>query len=328
MTATIKDVAKRSGVSTATVSHVVNGSRFVSEETAGRVRQAIRELGYVANINARGLRGSVSNRIGLLVPEVSDYFPVDILEPIESVLNKAGYQLILGYTHNQIELERRQIEFFNYQRIDGLLLFPAYGDHAYIRDMAVGYPIVCLDRPADNYRADCVWADNERAVRVSVSMMLDAGHRRIGILIGAGKNATSARRLAGYRKAFGDYGVAIDPELVREDVVTHEDAERATQELLDSGRMTALYTTNIVLTISALKCLQRNNVRIPRDVALFGWGDCKWAEVTDPPLTVMRHPNEAIGRKAAEILLKRIAKKGGAFRSYPLPTEIIRRESF
>ncbi len=327
MSITIKDVAKKAGVSTATVSHILNNSRFVVEETRQRVDSAIRALGYVANSNARGLRSSVSHRIGLIVPEVSDYFPVDIIEPIESVMHKAGYQLILGYTHDNIDMERRQIEFFNYQRIDGLLLFPAIGDHAYLKKMHLDYPIVMLDRTANNFDADCVKADDENAVYEGISLFLSTGRRRIAIILGAEGISTTKARFKGYQRALRDNNIEVDERLVKWGNTSPEQGVRNTSELLDDGIFDALFTTNIGLTIGALQCLLKRGVHIPNDIAMLGWGDSKWTELTNPPLSVLRHPNQEIGSKAAKILLKRIQNRKAPYKEYLLPVGIVRRTS-
>ena len=146
MAVTIKDVAAAAGVSTATVSHVFNATRFVAPETAERVREAAKQLGYIPSINASSLRSNRSKRIGLLVPSIASFFSVDILDAVEQVLVKNGYQLVLGCSHENLEREKEQVDIFNYQQIDGMLMFPAPGDHSYLDSLPKDYPIVFLDR--------------------------------------------------------------------------------------------------------------------------------------------------------------------------------------
>ena len=123
MAVTIKNVAAAAGVSTATVSHVFNATRFVAPETAERVREAAKQLGYIPSINASSLRSNRSKRIGLLVPSIASFFSVDILDAVEQVLVKNGYQLVLGCSHENLEREKEQVDIFNYQQIDGMLCF-------------------------------------------------------------------------------------------------------------------------------------------------------------------------------------------------------------
>ena len=125
MAVTIRDVAAAAGVSTATVSHVFNATRFVAPETAERVREAAKQLGYIPSINASSLRSNRSKRIGLLVPSIASFFSVDILDAVEQVLVKNGYQLVLGCSHENLKREKEQVDIFNYQQIDGMLMFPA-----------------------------------------------------------------------------------------------------------------------------------------------------------------------------------------------------------
>jgi LacI family transcriptional regulator len=328
MRVTIKDVAMWAGVSTATVSHVFNKTRYVSDETTKKVKNAAKELGYVSNSIARSLRSNKSNCIGLLVPNISNYFSVDIIEPIEWVLRKHGYRLIIGYSHEDIECEKEQVEMLNSQQIDGMLMFPSPGDHSYLKKMNYGYPIVFLDRKAKGYDADCVMGNNEDATFEAISLLIKSGHRSIGIINGISGISTTDERMQGYVKALETHNIPIDSALIKSGNSQFESGYERTKELLIDGRMTALFVANNLMTIGALHCLIKMGVKIPDEVALLGVGDSIWAEVTNPPLSVLRHPTISMGKKAAEVLLQRIKKGGHDYKDYRLPMEMVRRKTF
>lgn len=328
MTVTIKDVAKMAGVSTATVSHVFNKTRYVSDEVMEKVNNAAKELGYVSNSIAKSLRSSKSNCIGLLVPNISNYFSVDIIEPIEWILREQGYRLIIGYSHEDIECEKEQIEIFNSQQIDGMLMFPSPGDHSYLKNMNSKYPIVFLDRKAKGYDADCVMGNNEDATFEAISLLIKSGHRSIGIINGITGISTTDERMRGYVRALQVHNIQIDPTLIKSGNSKFESGYEKTEELLEDGRMTALFVANNLMTIGALRCLIKMGVKIPNEVALLGVGDSIWAEVTNPPLSVLRHPTISMGEKAAEILLKRIKEGGDDYKEHRLLIELVRRKTF
>ena len=169
MKATIKDVAHSAGVSTATVSHVFNNTRYVSSEIVDRVKKAADELGYIPNNLAKSLRSNESKKIGLLVPNISNYFSVDIISDINEVLSEKGYQVILGYSYENVSTEKEQMDLFFQEQVDGVIMFPAPGDHSYLNGTKRRVPIVLIDRKADGLEADCVTGNNEEAVYDAVS---------------------------------------------------------------------------------------------------------------------------------------------------------------
>lgn len=321
-------MAREANVSTATVSHVINKSRYVSDEVRDRVVAAIRKLGYIANANARGLRSSVSHRIGLIVPEISDYFPVNILEPIETILKEKGYHLIIGYTHDDMEQERSQIEQMSYQQIDGLLMYPAIGDHSYLNDLDLGYPIVMLDRIAENYQCDYVMADDEPAAYEATAKLAVAGYRRIAVILREEGMSTTHTRLAGYERAVREFGLERDPRLIKRGSNLFQSGIGLTEEVLEEGIADAILVTNLLMTLGAVKCLKDRGIAMPGQMGVMGWGDSRWTELLTPPLSVLQHPNLTMGTMAAKVLLEKIANPQKTPRHYLMPVEMKIRGSF
>ena len=339
MAVTIKDVAIEAGVSIATVSHVFNKTRFVSDETVKRVQAAVDKLGYVPNVSAQGLRGNKTKRIGLLVPSISSFFSVDILDAIERILLKEGYQMVLGCSHENIEREKEQIEILNYQQIDGLILFPAPGDHSYLDQMARKYPIVFLDRLAEGCIRDAVLGDNDNATYMVVEELIKAGHRNIGIITGTPGVSAFTERLDGYKRALEDNGIPFERAYVQDGYSTNEGGYHAMEALVQDKRVTAAIILSPTMTPGCFRCLIKNGISIPERMAIVGFGDTEWADITSPPLTTMRHPLFEMGQVAAKQLLKRLKEDhhkkmlNGDFGVDPyttirLPLEIVRRRTF
>lgn len=336
MAVTIKDVAAAAGVSTATVSHVFNATRYVVPETAQRVREVAKQFGYVPSISASSLRSKRSKRIGLLVPSIASFFSVDILDAVEQVLMKNGYQLILGCTHENLEREKDQIDIFNYQQVDGLIMFPAPGDHSYLDHMPRSYPIVFLDRKADNCIRDVVAGDNEQSVYDVVCEMIRAGHRSIGIINGAEHVSALTERAEGYKRALHDNGILYEPDFVQNVVATERGGYLAAEKLVSDGRVSAILALSPAMTIGCFHYLTAHKIAIPKQIALVCFGDNEWAEITNPPLTTMRHPMFEMGKLAAQQLLKRLHeaerseadKPKAPYEDIRLPIEIVRRATF
>lgn len=325
---TIKDVATKAGVSISTVSHVLNKTRFVSEETVVRVKNAIEELGYRSNNIARSLRNNKSYRIGLLVPEISNFFSIDIIESIEKIVRTAGYQLVIGYSHDKLEIEKEQIAFFDQQMIDGLILFPCEGDHSYLEENLCNYPIVAVDRKPENFICDYVGGANEEAVYAAITKMIEEGHRKIGMVIGPKALSPIVERAKGYYRALSEHGIEIEKNLIQIGGSDFESGMAMTECLLQEKGLTAIFAGNNILTLGALSCLQQHAIHIPKQIALLGVGDTRWATVSNPPLSVLRHPMSQIGAKAAEIIMDRINGADGEAVVYQFPVELVRRVSF
>lgn len=335
MAITIKNVAEAAGVSTATVSHVFNETRFVAEETKQRVLDVAANLGYVPNVSASGLRSNRSKRIGLLIPSISSFFSVDILEAVEQVLNKRGYQIVFGCSHEDLAREKEQIDTFNYQQIDGLLMFPAPGDHSYLDELPRKYPIVFIDREADGCCRDVVLGDNFNAVYDVVSQMIQEGHRNIGIVNGTAGVSALRDRVEGYKTALSDHGIPFEPMFLQNGVSSVQGGYDATDRLIHDGRVSVILSLTPVMTLGCFRCLMKHNISVPKQIALLCFGDPDWAEVSSPPLSSMRHPLFEMGQLAALKLLERLDEWTARdyqtpqhYETIRLPIELIRRGTY
>ncbi len=310
--ATLQDVAREAGVSSATVSRVLNGSDKVHPRTRQLVMETIERLGYRRSRVARRLRvrGGRSHILGLVIPDIQNPFFSDVARGVEDYAYTHEYAVILCSSD---EDPRKQAFYLNTMRaesVDGIILPPIPGENSVIDELIEKHrlPIVCLDRQLPLTPVDTIVVDNRRSAFEAVERLLRLGHRRIGIITGLPILTTSQERLEGYTKALSEYQVPVDPALIREGDSKYGSGRKETETLLDlPDPPTALFVCNNLMTLGALEALHLRGLQIPRDFSIIGFDDMPWAASLNPPLTAVRQPGHAIGRYAAELLLKRIA---------------------
>jgi len=328
MKARMEDVAKKAGVSTATVSHVINETRFVAEDTKNKVVEAMKVLDYHPNSAARLLRSKESKIIGFLVPDISNTFFTRIAREIEVILSKKGYNLIVSNSDERIEKEKEQLKVYQSQLIDGLIMAPSANDHSYLEEKSEDYPIVFIDRKPNGFnQGDCVLVDNEKGSYQAIEHLIKKGHKKIGIITGLPGLTTTNERLNGYKKALKDYNIEVDENLIKIGDSKFDSGYKLTEELINLTDITALFVTNNLMTVGAMNFLKEKNIEIPEEIAIIGYDNYEWATITDPPLSVVKQPINEIGIKAAELILNRISEKKNNFEDVRLENELIIRSS-
>ena len=327
----MKDVARVAGVSISTVSRVLTGSPLVNEETRVRVQRAMDELDYRPNRVARRLRRDTARAslIGLIVPDIQNPFFAELVRGVESVAQQHGYMLFLGNSDEDPAQERRYLDLMRAESVDGLIL-PASSDSAQVVAALgrQGIPVVCVDRRLPRVALDTVIADNVHGAYEAIAHLLRIGHRRIGYIGGRPQLSTSQERLEGYRLALQEHGLAFDASLVREGDSRQAGGRALAGELLRLDRPpTALFVGNNLMTLGALETIHLLGLRIPEEIAIVSYDDIPWALALDPPLTAVRQPGHEIGRRAAELLLQRIADPKRSTTLLVLQPELVVRQS-
>lgn len=325
----IKDVAKHANVSTATVSHVINSTRFVTEQTKRKVHEAMDSLNYRINYVARSLRSQKSHVIAFLAPilasESSNYFFMSVAAGIQSVLKQNDYHLVLSDSHEEEEVETNEIGMLSSQMIDGLIMAPTSRDldyEAYFGD----YPVVYLDRMPNISKRDCVLVDNISVSKEAVNMLLDKGHKRIALLSGPHKLNTTEERYTGYIEAITEAGITVDPELISIGEMSLNGGYRLMDSLLKHNP-TAIFVTDNVMAMGVMFYLQENKIKVPEQIAVIAYDEFEWTRISYPPLTVIEQPAFELGVKAAEVLLERIEDKMVHSREHRLTAKLIVRQS-
>jgi LacI family repressor for deo operon, udp, cdd, tsx, nupC, and nupG len=307
--ATILDVARRAGVSTATVSRALAAPDRVAEETRSKVIAAIAATGYTPNASARNLRARSTKIVLALVPGMSNTFFTPILNAIEDTLSAAGYGMIIGDTRNSPRKEAHYTRFILAGQVDGVILFtghlPRDGDLTPASDR-VPIALVCNEIVGDD-QYSVFDVDNRDAARRATAHLIAAGHRHIGHIAGERQNVEAGERLRGYRDALAAAGIAPDESVIWSGGFRFEDGVSAAARYLAlRKRPTAVFASADDGAIGFIRTVRDAGVRTPEDVSVVGFDDIDYASVIDPPLTTMRQPRPDLGRLAAEDLLARM----------------------
>ncbi|MEU6387636.1 LacI family DNA-binding transcriptional regulator [Streptomyces bauhiniae] len=329
---TMADVARSAGVSVATVSHVLNGTRPVLPHTRQAVLDAVEALGYTPNSLARSLVTSRTRSIGLAVSAISNPYFTEILQGVEAAAREAGYSLLIADPHDDPEHELKVVQLLHGRRVDGMIVAPSAepgGLAAYLRRQAV--PTVLLDRvlgAAGQGPFDQVCAENSGPMAELVTHLASLGHRRIGLVAGLPGLSTTDERIAGYRQGLAAAGLDADDELVVSGSSESTGAERATAALLAlPAAPTALVTANNAMTIGALRALRERGLGVPGDIALACFDDFAWADLFAPRLTAIAQPSREMGARAVRVLLDRLAAPDREARTVRLPCAFVHRAS-
>ncbi len=327
--ATIDDVARAAGVSTATVSRVLNHSDRVQAETAGKVLATMQELGYVPQAAARNLASRKTNTIGLLLPSIGEDFFAQMMRGIETRVAEAGYDLLIATkpenrppVHSGLPLGRHNT--------DGMLIFTGNILKAEITPMfQERFPIVLLyQSPPDDLKMPYVTVENKDGSRNLIDHLIEVhGCKQIAFLRGPDGNEDSYWRERGYREAMEKHGLSVDESLIEFGDFNVETSRQAVARLVGSGKkFDAIFGCSDEGAIGALTALAQADIAVPDQVAVVGFDDLNLARFLAPPLTTVRAPTERVGQEAVNSLLKLINGEEPDEKVL-LPTEIIIRQS-
>ena len=327
-TPTIRDVARRAGVSAATASNVVNGKRPVGEASRKAVIEAIGELGYRLNSLASALRGRRSRLIGILVPDVANPFFASLVHSIEIEAARSDYELVLVTSGEDRGVERRRVEALVDRRIDGLLAVPA-GDDSLVafRDGALP-PAVLIDRGFGALGFDTVGADCAAGAHAATRHLIGLGHRDIAVLSHSTELANIKARISGYRRALEEAGLSGRARICVGGHALEGLRGAIEQELHRADRPTAIFALTNVSALAAIKAVRARGLDIPGDVSVVGFDDFDWMSALRPYLTTVAQPVEEFAASAWRLLMQRIAGEAGAAgRAIELPCLLKIRES-
>jgi LacI family transcriptional regulator len=309
--ATIKDVARVAGVSVATVSAVANGTKFVSEPLARRVRHAIDTTGYQPHGVARSLKNGRTQTLGLIVTDITNPFFTAVARSVEDAAHLAGYAVVLCNSDEDVDKERLYLQLMRRRRVDGLIWAPA-GDLRSYRDLRGDQraPTILLDRRIDGMPMDAVVVDNVQATREAIEHLIGLGHRRIALITGLPHLSTSRERLQGYREAMAAHGLRPSPHLVVQgDFRSGSAHDAALRVLRMAPRPTAVFASNNLMALGLLRAIRELGLRCPDEISVAAFDDFEEASLFTPGLTTIAQPTTAIGAKAVEMVLQRIGQR-------------------
>ncbi|WP_380160820.1 LacI family DNA-binding transcriptional regulator [Kineococcus sp. R86509] len=306
--ATVKEVARRAGVSLGTVSNVLNRPEVVSEGLRTRVLDAIAELGFVRNESARQLRAGVSRTIAMVVLDVANPFFTDVIAGAEELAERHDSLVVMCNSANSADREARHLRRLDQQRVLGVLLTPVHDAPSAalseVRDH--GTPVVLVDRGAASSGQSSVAVDDVLGGRLAGEHLVGAGHRHIAYVGVATPLRQVEERLRGVREAVGAAGIV---EVVNATGLSVRAGSQAAAQILASPpgeRATAVFCTNDLMALGVLNECVRRGVRVPDELALVGYDDIGFAATASVPLTSVRQPRELLGRTAVELLLAQV----------------------
>ncbi len=335
---TIRDVARLAGVSIATVSHVINETRYVSDELVCRVNKAMEELDYSPNLLASSLRGGETKTIGLIIPDISNQFFAEISRKIEDNGLAHGYSLIICNTDDDPEKEKQYIDVLLSKQVDGFIFISA-GDEtdSLMKPISKGIPIVVADRYIENPNVNTVIVDNFDGGYQATKHLIDLGHKRIGFISGSSTVSPSSDRLEGYKKALIDSNLSVDPSIVVHGDYRYQGGVDAMQKLLSAAPdLTAVFSCNDMMALGAIRTVYNFSLKIPEDISIIGFDDIPLAKSSYPALTTMAQPTEEMASHIIKLFVdmidffgsKKRSKKGDfCYQKVVLKTRLIERDS-
>jgi LacI family transcriptional regulator len=300
----LTDVAGRARVSIATVSRVLSGHGPASPEVRARVLKAARALDYRPNRLASGLRSRRSDTIGLVLPDIENPFFTALFRGVEQAAAARGWNVILGNSDEDLTREEAVVRTLAERQIDGLILSPVGGSHAYLkRYLALGLPIVSVNRAMPDVLVPTVVSDNEQGASEAVRHLLEKGYRPLGLILGTPGLSTTESKLAACRRVALEFGLAEDALIMRVGFGRTVEGYKAARECLECApRPRAIFAFNNLMAESALMAIHDRGLVCPADVALIGFDDFRSAAALSPALTVVEQDPVGMGARAVEEL--------------------------
>lgn len=326
---TVKEVAQRAGVSTATVSRALSGSAGVRESVRSHILEIARALSYRPNRAARDLRVRSSRAVGVLIPDIENPFFTSLVCGIEDVLGKTDYSLLLASYNEDPDQESRRLEVFRADGVSGLIFAASRAPSGLYAELGkAGMALVGVSRDVARLRIDQVTVANQEGARTATSHLIQLGHKRIAIINGPLVFTTARDRQAGYEDALRDAGIALDENLVFHGAFKQPAGYSAMRQLLElADPPTAVFAGSNLLTLGALQAIHERHLAIPDEIAIVGFDEMPWAMSLRPPLTTVAQPAFDVGRTAAELLLARVREPALPRRRVVLETRLIVRSS-
>jgi len=327
--ATIREVAHKAGVSVTTVSHVINQTRFVSQDTEKRVLSAMQQLNYRPNTLARSLRRGETHTIGLMVPDSANPYFAEVARIMEEKAFEAAYSTILCNNNNDPEKERRYTEVLINKQVDGIIFMACGDDIASLKELVDRrIPAVVVDRLLDQMEVDSVVSNNFQGGYLATRHLIETGHQKIAIIRGPSNITPSARRFDGYLQALHDHNLAVDQSLIKSGNFHPPSGYQATKELCSlPTKPDAIFACNDLMAIGALRAVHELGFSVPDDISIIGYDNIELALFTQPALSTIAQPIQAIADRAVRLLLDRIENPHFPTRRETLTNQIVIRST-
>lgn len=332
---TMHDVAKLAGVSQSTVSRVLNETSSpvpISDETKQRILEAVEQLGYQPNMIARSLRTQRTQMIAVMIGDISNAFYHPIVRAVQDVAGSRDYDVLISNGDHIYEYELRFLQMVLRRPVDGVIMTPhrlTFEDlDRFIRRSHI--PTVSIGAQVNHPMVDVIGGTSEPATYEAISWLIrEKGHQRIGFMGVVDDMPPGPPRLRGYERAMADAGLTIEPGFVQKVEFTWEGGEHAMFAYLEQPNPpTAIFASNSLMAIGAIKVAQKRGLSVPHDISMMGFDDIPEATIVSPTLTVVERDLPSMGRQAAEIVLERIdGTMTGPGRFFQSQWRIVERDS-
>ncbi|GMQ48548.1 substrate-binding domain-containing protein [Vibrio sp. 10N] len=320
--ATMKDIARLAGVSTSTVSHVINKTRFVSEEISERVNSAAKELNYAPSALARSLKMNRTRTIGMLVTTSTNPFFGEVVKGVERSCYHQNYNLILCNTEGDTERMKASIDTLLQKRVDGLILMCSTleGEKLDIFDQYPSIPVVVMDWGPMHFESDKIQDNSFLGGYLATKYLIESGHTEIGCITGPLNRHQALMRYQGYKKALAEHQIAINPEWIIESDFECDGGAKSLEALINRGTLpTSLFICNDMMAMGAMNTAHSKGIQVPNDLSIIGYDDIHIAKYMTPSLTTVHQPKYRLGKAAVETLLAKIDKTN-------LPADVVQLE--
>jgi len=328
--ATIKDVAKHAGVSISTVSHVLNKTRYVSEDVSNRVKDAVETLRYAPSALARSLKVNTTKTFGMLVTTSTNPFFSEVLKGVERRCYEQGYNLILCNTEGDVARMRANLDTLLQKRVDGLLLMCSEVESQRV-DLFAKHnvvPTVVMDWGPTNFPCDKIQDNSYRGGYMATQHLISKGHKNIGCITGALDKQTAEQRYRGFVDAMQAAALTVNPEWVTAGDFECEGGALAFETLYSHGTLpTALFVCNDMMALSVINAASKKGIRVPEDLSIIGYDDIQLAKYITPSLTTIHQPKFRLGQRAVDTLLERIASKRETEQVISMEPTLVERDS-
>lgn len=328
--ATIKDVARMAGVSTTTVSHVINKTRFVAEATQKKVLAAVDELNYAPSAVARSLKCNTTRTIGMLVTKSTNPFFAEVVHGVEEHCYGQGYTLILCNTEGNLDKQRDYLRMLAEKRVDGLLVMCSDLDEKLLEllERKKDLPMVIMDWGPESPHTDKIQDNAELGGYVATKYFIEHGHTKIGCLSGHSDKSTCQERLKGFYKAMGEAQLSVNEDWLLEGDFECESAVIAANKFIEmKERPTAIFCFNDIMAMALISTFEQAGIRVPDDISIIGYDNIDLAPYFSPPLTTIHQPKRRLGKTAIEILMERVKDKEHERRIFEMAPELVVRKS-
>ena len=308
---TIKDISRETGLGLATISRYLNGGK-VKERNRVLLEQTIKQLGYTTNVLARGLKTNKTMSVGFIIPQLGDLFSTSIFSTAEGILRRSGYSSIICNSNSNYAQERDIVKFMSNKRVDGIIAHPLALDGDHLEPaLAQKIPIVLVDTilPGLDGKVSAVMVDNEGGASQAVEILIEAGHRNIGIISGPREALTAERRLMGYCQAMSKNNLPIRDEYIVHSDYSVDGGYKSMCKLMHAKDLSAVFATNYNMVMGAVVALNEHDIQIPNQLSIVGYDYHYLARVIRPNLTTITQPVESIGEIVAEILIDAMTTK-------------------